>query len=199
VLTVEEFRASLRNAEALDIVDLYLLGDGALHVYDDDINYILQSVAASYGVSTADVHIFVTGSAKLGFSVIEKQRKGEPPLPRYRRFSETSDIDVAVVSPPIFEAIWLELSTHFNSAVFFPPDTERLGDYLVCGWLRPDHFPKRVRLPRCDTWSDTFRRISANSRFRTRRVTGGAFNSREHLRQYLCRAVRQCINLEETP
>lgn len=148
VPTVAEFRASLAGADACDIVDAYLLTDGAVHVRDDDITYISQSVAASYGVSTADVRVFVTGSAKLGFSIVEKRTNGGTSLPRYRRFSEISDIDVAVVSPPIFDAIWLELSTHFHGAVFFPPNTERLGDYLVCGWLRPDHFPKRVRLPK---------------------------------------------------
>lgn len=198
--TIEEFRASLVGADAGDIVDAYLLSDGALHVSHDDIDYICRSIAASYGVDIEDTRIFVTGSAKLGFSISEKRKKGSKShRPRYRLFSATSDIDVAVISAPIFDMIWQELSKHFNSAVSFPPNTEKLGDYLACGWLRPDHFPKHVRLSRCDTWADTFRRLSANSRFRTRRVTGGAFNSREHLRQYLSRAVRECIYLEGNP
>jgi hypothetical protein len=195
--TVEEFRASLAGADAYDIVDTFLLTDGAVHVSDDDINYVSTCVAAAYGLPTAEVRVFVTGSAKLGFSISEKWKKGEKSLPRYRRFSDISDIDIAVLAPPIFDSIWTELSAHFHRGPFFPPNTERLGDYLVCGWLRPDHFPKHVRLPRCDAWFDTFRRISANSRFRTRRVAGGAFNSREQLRQYLGRAVQEFISLEE--
>ena len=90
VPTVAEFRASLAGADACDIVDAYLLTDGAVHVRDDDITYISQSVAASYGVSTADVRVFVTGSAKLGFSIVERTSNGLTAVLSYRR-SNTND------------------------------------------------------------------------------------------------------------
>jgi hypothetical protein len=67
--TVEEFRASLAGADAYDVVDTFLLTDGAVHVGDDDIDYVSDCVG----------------------------KKGEKPLPRYRLFSDISDIDIAVV------------------------------------------------------------------------------------------------------
>jgi hypothetical protein len=199
VPTVAEFRRSLIGADVLDIVDTFLLSTGAAHVSDENLKYIANSLAANYGVTSNQVEIVITGSAKLGFSISEKRSGGGSTLSRYRNFSAASDIDVAVISAPIFDAIWHELSSHYHRNPWFPPDTGRLGDYLVSGWLRPDYFPKHVRLPRCDAWWNTFRKLSANTRFQRRRLNGGAFNSREHLRQYLSRAVRECISIEESP
>jgi hypothetical protein len=198
VPTVADFRRSLIGADVLHIVDTFLLSAGAAHVSNENLNHIANALAATYGVSSNQVEIVITGSAKLGFSISEKRRGGST-LSRYRTFSADSDIDVAVISAPIFDAMWHGLSSYYHQTPWFPQDTGRLGDYLVSGWLRPDHFPKHVRLPRCDAWWNTFRRLSANTRFQRRRVNGGAFNSREHLRQYLSRAVRECISIEESP
>ncbi len=198
-MTVDEFRELLKEASAYDIVSKFLMNGAAAHVSDADISHIGSVIGASYGVAASEVDVVIAGSAKLGFSLTEKRKKGEPPLPRYRLFSAESDIDVAVISPKIFNKIWFELSTHFHKSIWFPSDTGKLGDYLVTGWLRPDHFPKNVRLPLCDNWSDTFSKLTRNSRFKTRRLNGGAFQSRDHLNQYLARAVRECIALEVTP
>ena len=194
--TVEEFRSALKGADPFDIVERFLLDDNALHVSAENIEYIRRALAASYGVNADDVQVIITGSAKLGFSVTEKRRPSGDLL-RYRPFSPLSDIDVAVISSPIFDVLWHELSAYSHRAVRLPHDTGPLGDYLVCGWIRPDHFPKDVRLPYCDSWWDTFKRLSANSRFNRRQVRGGAFNSITHLNQYLVRAVRECIIQEE--
>lgn len=198
-MTVDEFRESLRVSTAFEIVRDVLLPGPAVHVPDHDVAYIRRQIGASYGVDPAGIEVVITGSAKLGFSLTEKRKKGQSPLPRYRAFSAQSDIDVAVISPIIFDKIWLELSSHYHRSVWFPQDTGRLGDYLVAGWLRPDHFPKHVRLPFCDNWWDTFRKLSSNTRFKRRRLAGGAFQSKEHLSQYLARAVRECISFEVSP
>lgn len=198
-LTVDEFRQSLIGADALNVVDDMLLTPGAAHVSDDNLCYIAQSLADTYHVPVSSVEVLITGSAKLGFSLVEKIGRDSERRPRYRAFSASSDIDVAVICPPIFDTIWHELSAHLHQSVWFPPKSGRLGDYLLAGWLRPDHFPKNVRLPHCDAWWDLFKRLSANRRFNSRRVSGGVFYSREHLRQYLSRAVRDCISSEASP
>ena len=197
--TAAEFRAALKGATADDIVDRFMLTPGADQVSLENIAFIQNSLASAYGVDPTTVQARITGSAKLGFSLVEKNRSGSPKRPRYRSFGANSDIDVAVISADIFNQIWLELSGHAHRAVWFPPAANRRGDYLVCGWLRPDHFPDGVRLPRCDTWSDTFRKLSADSRFGRRSVSGGIFASVAHLKQYMSRAVRECIAEEETP
>lgn len=192
--TVEEFRAALADADAGAIVDRWLLAPGAKHVESEKIDRIQSRLAAAYGVQIDDTNVWITGSAKLGFSISEKKRKDAPTLPRYRPFGALSDIDVAVVSPPIFDLVWGELARHSHQQPYFPWASGRLGDYFVCGWIRPDHFPKNVRLRRCDDWKDTFRHLSGRYR---RSVKGGLFHSVEHLRRYMSRAVNECIDLEE--
>lgn len=194
--TVDEFRLLLRGANPLDIVDNVLLANPPVHVTPEKVAHIGSTLADSYGVASGEIRVIITGSAALGFSLVEKKIPGEGVLPRYREFSGRSDIDVAIVSEPIFNLIWLELSGFFHRSPWFPPDSKRLGDYLVCGWLRPDHFPKGVRLRKCDKWWDTFKRFSRDSLFERRRVSGGVFNSVEHLRLYMSRAVNDCIQIE---
>lgn len=194
--SVDEFRASLAGAEPEDLVERWMLVHDAEHLTAADIAYIGAAVSAAYGVSADRVQIWITGSAKLGFSTSEKHREDKPPLPRYRLFGPASDIDVAVVAPDIFDLIWTDISKHSHGSVYFPLKSNKLGDYLVCGWLRPDHFPKNVRLRFCDAWFDLFNRLSINSRFKKRAVKGGLFYSRDQLVRYLSRSVRECIELE---
>lgn len=195
--TVDEFRAALRVLGDDEIINEWLLSPGALHVDDRDIQYIQAALASAFRCAVQDVWVGITGSAKLGFSITEKPRRDADKLLRYRSFSPYSDIDVAVISPPIFESIWGELSDHSHRAARFPWRAERLGDYLVCGWLRPDHFPSQPRLPRCDLWWDTFRQLSTEPRFNRRSVRGGLFHSQDQLRKYIARAVRECRLVEE--
>ena len=138
------------------------------------------------------INLWIVGSAKLGFSMTEKHASGGVILPRYRLFSPESDIDVAVVSPALFDILWNELSTYAHRVPRLPWDSKRLGDYLVCGWLRPDCFPENVRLRKCDAWWDLFRRLSADSRFGRRKIRGGLFHSKEHMKRYLRRGLSEC-------
>lgn len=196
---VSNFRKEIIGADPFDIVDRLLLGANPIHVTSSNINLIHTVLSNSYNISSSDIRVIITGSASLGFSIVEKRRKNEPNLPRYRLFSPESDIDVAVISAPIFDIVWRELSAYSHRAIRFPHDSGRLGDYLVCGWLRPDHFPRNVRLRPCDDWSDAFHTLSRDARFHRRKVRGGLFNSIEHLRQYMKRGVSECIQQEENP
>jgi hypothetical protein len=198
MLTVEEFRSLLKGAEPLDIVDKVLLQEPAVHLPPEKAQLIASALAIAYGVDVGEVNIIATGSAHLGFSLVEKGRKEEPALRRYRPYGVDSDIDVAVICIPIFDRIWQELTAYYARGPRFPPDGGRLADYVLCGWFRPDHFPKGVWLPRCEKWWDTFNQLSRNTAFQPRRVRGGIFNSVFHLRHYLSRAVRECIQREET-
>jgi hypothetical protein len=142
------------------------------------------------------VKAWIVGSAKLGFSLTEKRARDGSLLARYRDFSAASDIDVAVVSPRLFDILWNELGAYAHREACLPWNSGALGDYLVCGWIRPDHFPIRVRLRRCDDWWDLFRALSADSRYGRRKVRGGLFHSVEHMKRYQIRALRECAIAE---
>lgn len=198
MITLEEFKARCRADSADDIVNDVLLADEALHVCADNRAYLRDTLASKFCVSRDAVQLWVVGSAKLGFSLTEKRKDGNL-LPRYRAFRPDSDIDTAVVSPEIFRIIWDELSIYAHGAPWMPWNSGKLGDYLVYGWLRPDHFPSRNRVRRCDDWWDQFHRFSANPRFGRRSVRGGLFYSIADLQRYLRRSVAECINVEQVP
>lgn len=189
-MTIEEFREKVRGNELEFLLDEVLLGGSSVHVSGENIAHLSEALSHTFSVPPNDVSVWIVGSAKLGFSLTEKKRDGEI-LPRYRSFSPNSDIDVAVVSLPLFDLIWNELSAYAHRRTRLPWDSGPLGDYLVCGWLRPDHFP-RVRLRRCDDWWDLFRSLSAGQRFGRRRVRGALFHSLEHVKRYQMRALNEC-------
>ena len=197
IMDADHFREELGRIADSEIVEKYYLSEGARHLSNDDIEYIQKVVAASYGTSLSEVVVFITGSAKLGFTTVDKKLKDGSMRPRYAPFDIASDIDVAVISPKIFQRIWVELANYSARKAYFPWRADRLGDYLICGWLRPDHFPRVTHLYQTNEWWPTFERLSKSSRYRRRKVRGGLFHSIEHLQIYLERVVRISRRQEE--
>jgi len=196
MITVDAFRQRILDGDLAYLLEEVLLAEAAVHVKAEDIQHLRRRLAAKFGATQDDVSVWVVGSAKLGFSITEKRLRDGTRLPRYRAFSPRSDIDVVVVSPSIFDLIWRELSAYEHRAARLPWDSGPLGDYLVCGWLRPDHFPIRERLRRCDDWWELFRNLSSDVRYGRRKVRGGLFHSSEHVKQYLSRGLEECLALE---
>lgn len=196
MVTVEEFKEACKKINADDVVDQIILTEQAAHVSADSKSYIKRQLASAYSVSSDDLHLWVVGSAKLGFSIAEKRKNGDV-LQRYRPFGPISDIDIAIVSTKIFRLIWDDLCRYAHGKAFIPWDSGRLGDYMVYGWLRPDCFPRGPGLWRCDLWWEIFRRMSGQSRFERRAVRGALFHSENDLRLYQKRAIEECKRAEE--
>jgi hypothetical protein len=190
MINVEEFKQRLSSGDLEELADALVLADGALHVTIEQFDIIRSKLATAYGLSEDTVRVVVTGSAKLGFSMIEKRNGDGTVLPRFRSFGPESDIDVAVLSPAIFEQVWFELSAYAANRPWFPLVHKKLGPYLVSGWLRPDHFPIASSLRACRKWFPLFASLSADVRFGRRKISAGLFNSIEQLREYQLRSLR---------
>lgn len=196
-MTPEEFKERLLNDTTENILNDILLGEGDIHVTIEQKRYILKILSEKFSVPLNSMRLIVVGSAKLGFSISEKNIKDSLPLPRYRSFSPQSDIDLAIISQPIFDTIWNELSNYSFGVPYYPWQSNKFGDYMVCGWMRPDHFPKRVRLRKCDDWWDTFRFLSSRQFLGRRRIRAGLFYSFDQLKIYQSKALLECINFEK--
>ena len=159
-MTADEFKANLLTADLEDFVDNMVLGSPSTHFPSDQVAHVCQALSERFSVALDIDQMCVVGSAKLNFGLFEKRTRSGEILPAFRPFRPDSDIDIAVASPALFEAIWNELSAYANAKPWMPWDSGKLGDYLIYGWLRPDHFPKGSRLRRCDDWWDTFRALS---------------------------------------
>jgi hypothetical protein len=77
------------------------LFDGMPAVWPKELNYIRwrHLVAVELGVDPMAVQL--VGSARLGYSINPKKN--------FKRFDDESDLDIAVVSPELFDKAWEEL------------------------------------------------------------------------------------------
>jgi hypothetical protein len=106
--TVENFRHLISRLDHHHILARVFLLDGTPHVFiNSPMKYIIfkEQVASDFGIGSQDVCI--VGSARLGFSP-SPHKFGTP-------FSETSDVDVVLISEPLFlegsQALFQELNS----------------------------------------------------------------------------------------
>jgi len=191
-MTVHELKAQLRSADLEEFVDKVILTGDSPFFSSDQIRHVSKTLASKYSIEMDSMQIRVVGSAKLGYGLFKKRTKTGDYLAAFRPFRPESDIDLAIISPRLYEVIWDELSIHANNSPWMPWDSGRLGDYMVYGWLRPDHFPKYARLRRCDDWWDVFSALSSDSRLGRRTIRGALYHSLDHLRRYQIRGLNQC-------
>lgn len=192
MMTVDNLKTQLRSADLGEFVDSVVLATDSPHFSPDQIRHVSTTLAAKFSITIDSMQIRVVGSAKLGYGLFKKRTKTGEFLPAFRPFRPESDIDLAIISPHLYEMIWDELSIHANNFPWMPWDSGKLGDYMVYGWLRPDHFPKNARLRRCDDWWDVFRALSSDSRLGRRNIRGALYHSLDHLRRYQIRGLNQC-------
>ncbi|RZE63060.1 hypothetical protein C0R01_17700 [Streptomyces albidoflavus] len=86
------------------------LFDGTPAVWPQEINYIKwrHLVATELGVDPMAVQL--VGSARLGYSI--------NPRKNFRKFQEDSDLDIAVISPELFDRAWAELREIIEDELF---------------------------------------------------------------------------------
>lgn len=190
---VEKFKQMLLKKSDSEIAEEIVLSAEAKHVSQEDIEYIRKRLSEVFRTQISDISVYIVGSAKLGFSISEKRKPGGEYLPRFRPFGPESDIDVAVVSPPIFDAIWTSTSRYaYTVTPRLPWRPGDLGNYLIHGWFRPDKFPAGTRIRPRDLWWDLFRSLSSDPRFRRHQVRGALYYSTEALLMYQERSVAEC-------
>ncbi len=127
--------------------------------------------------------IYITGSAKLGFSPHNRTQ-----------FTYESDIDVAIVSQKLFDEIMESIRKYqmqLRDSRLAVSDHElkkyhKFLEYGAIGWMRPDHLPHSFQVKAIkDKWFDFFSSISyGKSEVGNYKVNAGVFKSYEHLEQY---------------
>ena len=198
-MTPTDFKKMVMTKNAEDIV--------AEHITDPDPGPNLSAFALEFLSSRAReafqlkpehyLSALVVGSAKLGFSIIEKSKLNSPFKPRYRKYDPNhSDIDVAMVSPVLYGKIWSGLALHGANQKIFPWPS-KLGDYMYHGWIRPDKFPDPLP-PQCLEWRKFMYQMSTSKHFQYRRLRCAIYHSMHFLNLYQKRGVLNAKNAEMT-
>lgn len=197
-MTSEEFRQLLLEKSAGDIVSENIThASPGPFVPQKAIDFVADTARSMFQLSAeARISPIVVGSAKLGFSIIEKRVPGQTPKPRYRDYRPgRSDIDMAIVSPSLFGKIWSGLAYYGANRNPFPWRSEDLGIYMLHGWLRPDKFPDDGPQQILD-WFKFMETLNRSPHFQYLRLRCGLYHSQYFLDIYQQRGVADAQRAE---
>lgn len=200
---MEDFLTRLKqinnDEECLDFCRKSLLHGTPWIFKDKDAEYyeFRKRIAEKFNISFHEVYI--TGSAKLGFSPYKKTI-----------FSYDSDVDVAIVSSQLFEKIMesiREYQMQLRESRKAVSEWEihkyhKFLEYGAIGWMRPDHLPHSFRVKSLkDDWFDFFTSISyGKSEVGNYKVSAGVFKTYKHLEQYTLSSIKSlktALSVEE--
>ncbi len=192
-MNLDDFNDVLRkfnsDEQIIDFCRKYVL-HGTPYVFnnrDEEFYEFRKRIGEKFKISFHE--IFITGSAKLGFSYFKN-----------KIFDYDSDIDVAIISGNLFEEIMQDVSEYQmmfrkNRAVVGESELKiyhEFLEYVALGWIRPDKLPISFQMKAFkDDWFDFFRSISnGKSEVGNYRVTAGVFKSYFHLETYLLSGLK---------
>ncbi len=190
-INLEEFKKRVLHSSIEELVSESLVDDDPWLFRADASKYIELQAFLSAQLEDPHSRCIVVGSAKYGFSI--------SPDTFGRKFRAQSDIDVAVISPHIFDEIWdCMLGWRYPWHTRNWADRERdfgvahMEDHIA-GFVTPDQIKvyiggaKRVPPPvqrRSVQWFDTFKMAANIGPARGHDVEGRLYRSIDHLKLY---------------
>ena len=178
---IAEFKADLATHDPLRITRKYIL-TGTPFIIDGTKYIELKEVIGDrFKIHPSEVHM--VGSGKLGFSI--------KPARRYCHFSNTSDIDLAIVSSPLFAKAWNEVHYYFENSGWWDRCNE-FKNYLFHGWIRPDKFPSDLNFTYSKDWWEFFRILTESETFGRYKIKAGIYHSMSFLESYQRICIDQC-------
>lgn len=178
------FKQDIVDLTPLDVIRKNIIYGNPAAI-DDSAYFALRSaVAAKYEIHPNEV--LVVGSAKLGFSIA--------PSKRYRSFCDESDIDVVIVSDPLFSRIWRAVHDYEHHGGYWERCRE-FKDYLFQGWIRPDKLPPSHSFEFGNDWWEFFNALSSSGDYASVKIRGALYKEWYFLEAYQMRAVRDCADI----
>jgi hypothetical protein len=155
-----------------------------------------EEIATNFNVHPSCV--FMVGSGKLGFSLSEKNvidRKTKlikETKPRFRAFSEESDLDIAIVSPSLFNNYWRQVFQYSQNKPYWPKE-KSFKKNMFEGWMRPDQLPPSVgKFQIQKNWFEYFSELTASGKYGDFNIAAGLYNDWEFLENYQLKSIHEC-------
>ncbi|MCM2447795.1 MULTISPECIES: hypothetical protein [unclassified Rahnella] len=180
---IDDFKSFLLENTATDTFRRFILHSDC-QMIDSSQSYALKSnICDKFGINFDNV--VIVGSCKLGFSI--------KPNKRFVPFGEESDIDVAIVSPFLFEKIWKSAIEYKYSGADWP-SKNNFFRYLAAGWIRPDKFPPSSNFAFSGDWWDFFSEMTNSRRYGDFKIAAGIYYNSFFLEKYQQVCLEQCIS-----
>ena len=148
---LRKFKDDCLNESHDLVVQRYLL-DGPAYFFEkkrEDEFLFKRDIAEALGIHIRDIAI--VGSGKLGFSI-----KPDESVLSYYPFNyfdqiKTSDLDVAIISPSLFDKQLrrlFEYTAQYTNQNVWPTNRSRnfLAQYALKGWIVPEYLPSQYRI-----------------------------------------------------
>lgn len=197
MVSLDEFLETLHNLETdeqlVDYGRKYVL-HGTPFIFlnrEDEYYEFRKRIANQFKIAFNEV--FITGSAKLGFSYVKR-----------KEFDYDSDIDISIVSSRLYEDILESIRLYqmeLRQARRKVTEREQkmyheFLEYVAIGWIRPDKLPLSFEMRTFkQDWFDFFKLISYNqSEVGNYKVSAGVFKSYFHLEEYTISGLRKVKN-----
>jgi hypothetical protein len=180
---IERFKADLPRLPISSIVRKHITFGDSYILDPDDYFDLKAEVAEHFEIHPSEV--IVVGSGKLGFSIVNEKR--------YRHFGEGSDLDVAIISPDLFEKIWQSVYDYRNEVGYWARENE-FKNYLFRGWIRPDMLPPSSKFSLCKDWWDFFRSLAVQRKYGPYKIAAGLYRSWHFLENYQSICVMGCAS-----
>ncbi len=185
--TIKEFRNKLETVDEKILVRKFITSGNCYVINEDEYSELKSIIADHFSIHPNEV--LIVGSGKLGFSLSENTTKGKF---RYRHFSESSDIDVAIISQSLFDEIWKLLYDYTEDKGYWSKQQE-FTSYHFQGWMRPDMLPITPRFDFTQTkWWDFFNELTSSQKFGDYKIRGGLYRDWHFLEKYQLKSIRQC-------
>ena len=176
--TKEEFELILRDRRLEEVVDQFVF-QGVPYVFagrDADYRVLRRHISSGLGIAPGEMTL--VGSGRIGFS-LSPETFGRP-------FSETSDLDVVVVSADLFDVAWLDLLRARPRYRWLRPWVQQWYDdhkrHVYYGRIWPARLPGVIGLS--TRWFEVFKSLSRYPELADREVHGLLYRTWDHARLY---------------
>ena len=183
---VAEFKADLAQMDLIGVVRKHIT-TGRSAALDDGAYYDLRNEVADH-FRLHPSAVVVVGSCRTGFSL--------KPNKRFAKFTDASDVDLAIISTTKFEVFWDLAFDHWRARRLWPNrgTYNRFLKELFRGWLWPRRLPSDREFAEALAWVE-FEDKLCRTRFHGLRSVGARlYRSWDRLEAYQAIHVLKCKN-----
>lgn len=180
---IDHFKTDLsHNRETGFMVRKYVIMGDCYKLNLDQYIDLKGEVAEHFKINPNEV--VLVGSAKLGFSIAPKKR--------YTPFNEDkSDLDIAIISPQLFDRIWFQVFRYWSDGNRWP-EWDQFTSYLFRGWIRPDKLPPSRRFEIRDDWWGYFKSLSQQGKYGPYDMAAGLYKDWGFFEAYQSICIEKC-------
>ena len=181
---VSAFRDELAKDDLHEVIQKHITTGNPVVIDPNSYFALRRTIAREFAVHPSAV--ILVGSCRTGFSL--KQHK------RYLPVNPDSDVDIAIISPQLFDAYWENVFdlARTDRGWARTKTGQRFSLNLFNGWITPRKLPNLPRFSDGRKWAEFFDGLTARRTCGIREIKARLYRSWERLEAYQEIMVTRC-------